>query len=263
MRRGTAEGIILKISDYGEADCLLWLLTPAFGIMRVLARSGRKSVKRFGGRILLFNRLEFGYSRRRENQTAAIENAKMLETYPELFSDAVRFGRCALFAEVFLQAWGEGDPAPQAYEFLLDYLRRSEAHKETADRHVLDSFRLLEILGHRPVFDLCASCGSKLEKSNMFSVNEGGTVCEICAKEETARLAGRGGTFPFRVSSAVRKTIEQSYKDPKRLNRVRFNAKSRSEAEKLWLANIQAITGRTPKSVDYLAKLEEGQKRRK
>jgi len=258
LRRGTAEGIILKISDYGEADCLLWLLTPAFGIMRALARSGRKSVKRFGGRILLFNRLEFDYSRRREAQTAVIQSAKLIETFPGLFSDATRFGRCALLTEVLLQTWGENDPAPQAYKFSLDYLRRSEAHKETADRHVLDAFRLLEILGHRPVFDLCASCGGKLEKSEMFSVNEGGTVCGMCEKNEAARLAGLGGTVPFRVSSAVRKTIEQSYKEPKRLNRLRFTPKSRAEAEKLWLANIQAITGRTPKSVDYLAKLEKG-----
>jgi len=264
MRRGTAEGIILKLSDSGEADCILWMLTPVFGIMRAFARSGRKSVKRFGGRLLLFNRLKFDYSRIREGQSAAIESANLIEAFPELFSDETRFGRCALFAEVLLQAWGEGDPAPQAYEFYLEYLRRSEAHKETADRHVLDAFRLLEILGHRPVFDRCASCGGALEKSDMFSVNEGGTVCVNCAKNEINNMAGQGGTRPFKVSSAVRRTIEQSYNtDSKRLHRVRFTPKFRAETEKLWVTIIQAILGRTLKCIDYLAKIEKQQLKNK
>jgi len=258
LRSATAEGIILKNSGLGEADCILWMLTPAFGIMRVLARSGRKSVKRFGGRLLLFNRLKFDYSRRREGRTAAIENAKLIESFPEIFTDAARFGRCALFAEVFLQAWGEGDPAPEAFEFFLEYLRRSEAHRESADRHVLDAFRLLEILGHRPMLDRCASCDGSLEKSDMFSVNEGGSVCLICAKNESDRTAGQGGSKPFKVSSAVRRTIEQFRNtDPKRLHRVRFTPKSRTEAEKLWISNIQALLGRTPKSSDYLDKIRK------
>ncbi len=263
MFHGSAEGLILKIVTYGEADLLVWVLTPEFGPLRVLARKGLRSVKRFGGRIFLFNRLEFDYSRRRDDEIAFIESARLVEIFPGVFTDEVRFGRAALFAEVLLAAWGEGDPAPEACGFYLEFLRKLERGVQSADRFVLDAFRLLEILGHRPVLDRCASCEKPLDGSKMYSVNEGGAVCENCAKDEKIKMTGRGGTLPFAVTAAVRKTVEKSYNtDPGHLDRLKFSAKARVEAFDLWIEHIKALLGRTPKCIRYLSEFERTSKRK-
>ncbi|UWU45655.1 Recombination protein O N terminal [Limnospira platensis C1] len=44
-----ATGIILKAIPLGESDRLLTILTPEFGLMRVVAPGARKSRSRLGG----------------------------------------------------------------------------------------------------------------------------------------------------------------------------------------------------------------------
>lgn len=255
LRRGKAEGIILNIRPSGESDLLVWLFTPGQGPLRALARKALRSTRRFGGRILLFNRLAFNYSRRSDDYLYFIENAHLAETFPEIFADPVNFGGAALFAELLLAAWGEGEPAERPYEFLLQFLRRLEEGRESPDRYVLDAFRLLEILGHRPVLDGCASCGGKLGPSRWYSVNEGGTVCASCAEAERLRLADRG-TPPAQVSVPVIKTLAEGFKVPERnLHRLKFSKSSRAEAEALFREHVRALLGRTPKSMRYLEKM--------
>lgn len=254
MRNSVAEGVIVKIAACGESDLIVWIFSPLFGPGRFLARRALKSVKRFGGRILLFNILKFEYSRRRPDELAMIESAALLETFPAIFSDEINLGRASLFSEVLIAAWGEGDPARNAYRFLLDFLRRAEIGKLSADRFVLDAFKFLEILGHRPELSRCADCGGVLLESSMYSVNEGGTVCVACSDREAEILAGRG-TMPLKVGRAVIKSVDKAYNtESKFLDRMKFNNKTREEAFKLWIKHIQAIIGRTPKSYHYLEK---------
>ncbi len=252
MRRGKAEGIIINIRPSGEADLVLRIFTPGQGPVRAVARKALRSTRRFGGRILLFNHLLFDYSRRSDDYLYFIEDTQLAETFPGIFSDPVNFGKTALFSELALAAWGEGEPGERPYRFLLEFLRRAEEGAESPDRYVLDAFELLGILGHRPVLDVCASCGGKLGPSRWYSVNEGGTVCAGCAEAERFRLADRG-TPPVKVSVPVIKTLSEGFKTPeKNLNRVKFSKKSRAEAENLWKNHVRALLGRTPKSMRYL-----------
>jgi len=257
LPRGSAEGVILKVIPCGEADLIVWSLTPDLGPMRALARRGLRSIKRFGGRLLQFNRLEFDFSRRHEDEIAFFDSVRLIEIFPGLFTDEVRFGRATLFAEVLLAAWGEGDPAHDAYNFYLDFLRRADTDTESADRFVIDAFQLLEILGHRPVLDVCASCGKDPGNSKMYSVNEGGTVCGNCANTEKIKLSRNGGTLPFKVNISVRKTLDKAFDtDADRHDRIKFSANARKQAFSLWIEHIQAILGRTPKSLGYLQEFE-------
>jgi len=254
LRSGEAEGIILNIRPSGEADLVLWIFTAGQGPLRAIARKALRSTKRFGGRILLFNRLAFDYSRRSDDYLYFIEDTRLVETFPKIFADWENFGRAALFAELLLAAWGEGEPAEKPYEFFLCFLRRLEEGRESRDRYVLDAFELLGILGHRPVLDSCASCGGKTGDSRWYSVNEGGAVCAGCAEAERLRLADRG-TPPAEVSVPVIKTLQKGFDTPGRnLHRVKFSKKSRAEAEALWKKHVQALLGRTPNSFNYLKK---------
>ena len=257
MRRSSAEGVILKIIVIGESDLLVRILTPGYGPMMLVARRALKSVKRFGGRLLLFNVLRFDYSRRKRGDIAYMENAAIMESFTNIFTDMENMCRVALLAEVVMSTWGEGDPAHNVFSFFIDYLRRMDAGGVSEDRDILDAFRLLDILGHRPMLDVCACCGGELGNSKMYSVNEGGTVCRKCAGEESDRLRARGGTMPCEVSPAVRRTLEKAYgMEPRFLDRVKFSSLSRPEARNLWLSHVRAIMGRTPKSNSGIEKFK-------
>lgn len=53
----TCESLILKKSSYGEADLLVTLFSREFGKFRALAKNAKKSRRRFGGRLDIFNLL--------------------------------------------------------------------------------------------------------------------------------------------------------------------------------------------------------------
>ncbi|MXW43706.1 MAG: DNA repair protein RecO, partial [Candidatus Dadabacteria bacterium] len=53
----TCEALVLRKSDYGEADLIVTLFSRELGKFRALAKNAKKSRKRFGGRLDFFNRL--------------------------------------------------------------------------------------------------------------------------------------------------------------------------------------------------------------
>lgn len=53
----TCESLILKKSSYGEADLLVTIFSKEHGKFRALAKNAKRSRKRFGGRLDIFNLL--------------------------------------------------------------------------------------------------------------------------------------------------------------------------------------------------------------
>ena len=57
MRGIETEALILRSVDFGESDRILHLLTPGSGRLTTIAKGARRSVRRFGGTLELFDRL--------------------------------------------------------------------------------------------------------------------------------------------------------------------------------------------------------------
>ena len=53
-----SEALVLRSVDYSEADRILHLLVPEVGRLTAIAKHARRSKRRFGGTLDLFNRLE-------------------------------------------------------------------------------------------------------------------------------------------------------------------------------------------------------------
>ena len=53
----STEAILLKRLQYGDYDLILTLLTQSHGKLSVIAKSAKKSIKRFGGVLELFSGL--------------------------------------------------------------------------------------------------------------------------------------------------------------------------------------------------------------
>jgi|GEM_PF-2071257 len=266
MPRITAEGVVLNLKDRGEADMLVSLLTPSGGPLRAMARQAKWSVRRFGGRLGLTNRIRFDYSRKATSGMAFIEETELIERFPLIPRDPARFGRCMTFAEIIESAWGEGDPAEELYGFFIEYLRRANRIEMDADRHYLEAFRLLAILGHRPALDRCASCAGEPGRSARISYSavEGGALCAGCAEKVAMRDTGAGHTALSRDSASIMKvhgetlrTIEAGLSmSAEKLGRLKFTELGRKEARAIWIAHTRVLLGRSPSSIEYLNKIE-------
>jgi DNA repair protein RecO (recombination protein O) len=255
MPRATVEGVILSLEERGEANILVTLLTPTEGPLKGVARQAKWSVRRFGGRLGLMNRISADYSRREPSALAFLEETELIERFPNIPKDPVMFGRCMTFAEVMAGAWGEGEPAEALYSFFVEYLRCANRMQMDEDRHYLEAFRLLALLGHRPALDRCASCGNPLSKGWRYSVIEGGTICGDCVLKLENRAPENPA--PMRVRAETIRTIEAGFSlKPDRLGRLKFTVQGRKEAKTLWNTHIRILLGRIPKSAEFLDKIE-------
>ena len=61
MNQLTTQGIVLRRTDFGEADRILTVLTPANGKLSLMARGARRSKSKLAGGIELFSTSDLVY----------------------------------------------------------------------------------------------------------------------------------------------------------------------------------------------------------
>src|SRR5687768_2124065 len=82
------EAVILRRSDFGEADRLLTLFTARYGKRRVIAKGARKTTSRRAGHIELFNRVELQLATGRNLDI--VTDAQIVDPYKQLHEDLPR-----------------------------------------------------------------------------------------------------------------------------------------------------------------------------
>lgn len=191
------EGIVLKRSDFGEADRLLVLFTPGHGKVRLLAKGVRKVPSRKAGHVEPFMRSQFLVARGRSLDI--ITQAETLDAYAGL-RDALVPATYAYYlvelVDAFSEEGGENEPL---YRLLAFALERLAAGDEPGMLARLFEIKLLNCTGYRPELRRCVACGAPHKPAAVFlSPNEGGMRCPGCGQ-------GAGGLQ--RVSLAAFKVL--------------------------------------------------------
>ncbi|MBE9130025.1 MULTISPECIES: DNA repair protein RecO [unclassified Coleofasciculus] len=206
-----ATGINLKSMPLGEADRLVTILTPEFGLIRVVAPGARKQNSQLAGRTGLFvvNQLLIAKGRSLDK----ITQAETLESYPGLSKDLSKLAASQYLAELVLCHALSEHPQAELYELLNEHLRRLEklpsysGNKEGASlvlAHLSHGiFHLLALAGIAPQVQVCCITQHPLHPNFTdptwqvgFSVEVGGVLT----------LAARGLEFPKITPSTVTST---------------------------------------------------------
>src|SRR5512137_1244562 len=98
------EGIVLRHSDFGEADRLLSVFTPHLGKVRLLAKGIRKPASRKAGHLELFTRTQLLIARGRNLDI--VTQAQTLEPYLTLRQDLWRMSHAYYVGEL-VDSFGE------------------------------------------------------------------------------------------------------------------------------------------------------------
>ena len=184
------EALILRRSDFGEADFLLTLYTPNYGKIKALAKGARKPIARLTGQVELFARCIMVINRGRELHI--ITQAESQQTHIPFQENLERSVYASHFVELLDQFAFEGEQNSAAYELItsaLDWLCDPEANWKLAARYY--EFRLLRVMGYEPSLFNCAIGTEVLEaQDQFFSPVDGGVVCEDhAAGREFMRLS--------------------------------------------------------------------------
>jgi DNA repair protein RecO (recombination protein O) len=149
-------GIILKGMPLGEADRLLTILSPEFGLIRAVAPGARKNKSKLRGRCELFMVNHFLISKGRSLDK--ITQIDLIQSYPGLTKDLGKLAGSQYLAEVVLCLALSEQPQNELYEVLNEHLRRLEqmSNNQSLHGHLAHGvFHLLAIAGLVPEVQRC------------------------------------------------------------------------------------------------------------
>jgi DNA repair protein RecO (recombination protein O) len=187
VRSFRIEAVVLRHSDWGEADRMLTLFTLEMGKVRALAKGVRKPRSRKAGHLEPFTRASLLLARGRD--ILLVTQAETLEAYNPLRDDLMLTTYAAYVIELLDRFTYEEGENRSLYRLLVDTLSRlsSGLSPDLAARYY--EMRLLDHLGFRPLLFQCAGCGVEIQPQDQyFSAEAGGVLCPTCgARDLSAR----------------------------------------------------------------------------
>ena len=241
-----SEGIILRRSDFGEADKLLTIFTRDFGKLRAIAKGARKPQSRKTGHVELFMRTSFFFARGRELDI--VTQAEMVASYEALRKDLVRTTYASYAVELLDRFVVDHDRNVNIYNLLaaaLDWFSTAPDVRLAARYYEL---RLLSYVGFQPELFRCLGSGDPIrEEDQYFSAELGGLL--------SPAYAG-AGSRARPISAAAVKVLRFLQTRPwADVHRLRLRPALQRELEAQLFHYLAFHLERNLKSVDFLNQL--------
>ncbi|MEJ5202027.1 MAG: DNA repair protein RecO [Anaerolineales bacterium] len=186
MERGRSirvEAVILRHSDWGEADRLLVIYTREVGKLRVVAKGVRRLRSRKAGHLEPFTRSVLMLARGRDFWI--VTQAQTLDAYLPLREDLLRTGYAAYVVELVDRFSYDEEASPILYQLLTETLERICTEEDPIPALRYYDVRLLDVIGFRPRLFHCVGCGSQIiAQDQFFSAVLGGALCPNCTKRD-------------------------------------------------------------------------------
>jgi DNA repair protein RecO (recombination protein O) len=181
----TTRALVLKRVEYGEADYVLTLFTERFGRISALARSARKSQRRFGGALEPMHTLEVGLEERPKSELFMLRDARIATPRLALIENLARLEAAGAALSWVRRSAPPRTPEPELWEAIETLLDRLSSREEgTAPRTLLAAagLRILATLGWGLDLERCVRCGKECPPGQVALVDatRGGLVCRSC-----------------------------------------------------------------------------------
>ena len=182
FRSFRVEAVVLRHSDYGEADRLLTLYTRQLGKTRVLAKGARKIASRKAGHIEPFTHAKLQLAKGRD--LLILTQADTVDAYLPLREDLILTSHASYVMELLDRfTYEEEIESPSTFRLLTDTLSRLASKSDPWLVIRYYEMRLLDHLGFRPRLFECANCGREIKAEDQyFSFSAGGVICPRCGK---------------------------------------------------------------------------------
>jgi DNA repair protein RecO (recombination protein O) len=171
------ESVVLRHSDWGEADRLLTIFSREQGKLRCLAKGARKLLSRKAGHLEPFTRVALLLAR--GSDLWIVTQAETVDAYLPIKEDLVRTGTAAYVVEVVDRfTYEEGEENRTLYALLVETLQRVAAEPDLFLSLRYFEMHLFSILGFKPELFHCVKCREEiLPQDQYFSVLQGGVLC--------------------------------------------------------------------------------------
>jgi DNA repair protein RecO (recombination protein O) len=178
----TSRAIVISHSDFGEADRYVQFLTQKWGMITVLAKSARKSRRRYVGGLDLFCHDEISL-RGDPKGTPYLTELTVINSFPALRDDLDRVLMAGKVTQWVKRLADTTNPMPEVYSLLGQTLSLIEKESDPERLDLLNlifKLKLLLHLGLKPSVDECLKCQGPVVHG-YFDIEAGGMVCAKCS----------------------------------------------------------------------------------
>ncbi|MCH5185743.1 MAG: DNA repair protein RecO [Oscillospiraceae bacterium] len=210
------DGLIIRQSNYKEADRMLTLLTPEHGIIQAAARGVRKMKRCRTASSQLFCYSEFDLYT--GGDIAVVNGSSIKDAFCPISEDIEKLSLFTYLADITYAAIGEHNPEPEITSLFLNSLYAA-AYKNISTNKIKPVFeiRLMRLCGLMPDILHCSRCGAGAEEGQYFGyfgVNDA-IVCDKCRVKGDIAISPEAYACMYYILYSMPKKI-YSFKAPDR-----------------------------------------------
>lgn len=241
-----ADGIVIRVRNFAEADKILVLLTREEGKVQVVAMGARRPRNRFSAATQIFTQVRAQLFSGRSLDT--LSQVEIVESFRNLREDLVRMAYATYACELMDALLPDRQRQEAPFLLLLTSLHLFN-EPTMAPEPILRAFelKLLSMLGFRPNLGACVNCGTEAIQRNdavRFSPALGGALCPTCSAE---------GEGAIRLSLGALESMKRLLDgDIRRAHVIRLTGDLAEEIDRALSAYILLRTERRLKSKEFL-----------
>jgi DNA repair protein RecO (recombination protein O) len=245
MPHYTAEALVLRTYDFGEADRIVVFLTRDRGKKRGVARSARRSRRRFGGALEPFTCVEASYFEKEHRELVVLNSAAIMRS-PLEAPDPDALGYAEYFAELIDEWAPDADPNERLFRLgaaVVDAMAGGVAVQRLA-RYF--EYWLLRLQGVYPSSAACQRCDRPLAGDGAWLSRPGHVLlCRRCGDAAAPVLSPDAIEF-LRLAASI---------PPDQLSRLELTPAAGRELERLHRVLVAVHLEREPRSSRVLREM--------
>lgn len=252
MSSFSSPAIMLRRIDYNDYDLIITFFTLNKGKISVIAKSAKKSTKRFSGILELFSVLEVVYTTGRGKGLPILKEAALKQPFSKIRTDIKKTAYASYWAELINEWMEEGERQVQLYNLFHHVLEELNIGYVSGEAlSILFQIRFMIMSGLRPNLIHCSICRIEIEdvkKSRiMFDLAKGGLVCERCTSGSSGQIYLSKGT--------IRQLLWVEKEDLKTAKRIRFTPQAIKESLEFLEAFVPYHMGKKLRSLTFLRQI--------
>lgn len=174
-----AEVVVLRHTDWREADRLLVLFSREAGKLRAVAKGVRKLHSRKAGHLEPFTQVKLLLARGRDFWI--VTQAETVDAFLPIREDLLRTAYAAYVIELLDRFTYEEGENRGLFHLLVETLQRIAHLPDPFPAVRYYEIRLLDLLGFRPDLNNCVRCQAEITaEDQFFDAGLGGVLCPRC-----------------------------------------------------------------------------------
>ena len=205
--RSDLPALVLDSHNYGESDKIIVFFCQNVGRISALARGAHRSKKRFVNKLEIFTFLQITYSKSSMGSLFMLDEAELVNSFITLRTNLKSYQVGSIIREYMLLTTRETGDDDQLFQLALWALHSLDSGIDQKQVLALFMIKLFDVLGYRPDFSICQSCGTIPAEGQevLFNVQAGTITCKNCS---TGPQSGR------RLASGAARMIKTIQQQP-------------------------------------------------